>query len=252
MKVCASISIALALIGTVAVPASTAAIREEFRGRFSRDCGNGQTCHLDIDDMKSKTTLEITFSVEGKGKPCQWTVHGVFDKGLDGPVARDPYGNYYFYLTRQADGRLYSSGTMLQICMQLPTDQYFTSDAQTLIEYRSVYDHNGSLTDVDPEGGTILYRKPSKRMSATVKSGEVLFKAGAPWNPYDDKALVRGTAYAFKSGCDPAPYEVVGTQEGWHTLVLRGPAPVREKNGCRVIGYRMNGNSTLKFVSLGD
>lgn len=37
-----------------------------------------------------------------------------------------------------------------------------------------------------------------------------------------------------------------------HLPILKAPAPVREKNGCRVIGYKTNGNSTLKFVSLGD
>ncbi|KSV66644.1 hypothetical protein N182_35080 [Sinorhizobium sp. GL2] len=244
----------IALISLLALANSTlaASSREEFRGRWSRDCGKGQTCHLDIDDMKSGKAVEITFSVEGKGEACSWSVDAVYDKGFGGPVAHDPYGNYYFYLTIQEDGRLYSSGTMLPNCGPQPTDQYFTSDAQALIDYRSVYDHNGSEMDVDPAKGTIMYREPKRSVSGTVKLGTLLFKADEPWDIYDDKAVVRGTAYVFKKGCAPAPYPVSGHHDGWHTLVLRGPAPIREKNGCKVIGYKKTGNSTLKFVSLGD
>ena len=250
MKLILATSLALAAF-TTAVTVS-AATREEFRGRWSRDCGDGQTCHLDIDDMKSRKTIEITFSVEGNGESCSWEVDAVYDKGFGGPVAQDPYGNFYFYLTIQEDGRLYSSGTMVPTCGPQPLDQYFTSDAQVLIDYRSVYDHNGSQTDVDPAKGTIMYREPKKSISGTVKPGALLFKADAPWDIYDDNAVVRGTAYVFKKGCAPAPYTVSGHHEGWHTLVLQGPAPVREKNGCKVIDYKNNGNSTLKFVSLGD
>jgi hypothetical protein len=126
------------------------------------------------------------------------------------------------------------------------------TNTQALIDYRSVYDHNGSLTDIDPTMGTITYREPKKSISGTVKPGALLFKADKPWDIYDDKTVVRGIAYVFKKGCAPAPYSVSGHHEGWHTLILEGPAPIREKSGCKVIGYRKNGNSVLKFVSLGD
>ncbi|WP_284778499.1 hypothetical protein [Agrobacterium sp. lyk4-40-TYG-31] len=104
------------------------ASREEFRGSWSRYCGNGQTCHLEIDDTKSRKAIEITFSIEGKGEACKWSVDAVYNKDWGGPVAHDPYGNYYFYLTIHKDGRLYSSGTMLPNCGPQPVDQYFVSD----------------------------------------------------------------------------------------------------------------------------
>lgn len=244
---------AFACIIASAVSVSAAATREELRGRWSRDCGNGQTCHLDIDDMKSKKTVEITFSVEGGGgSDCTWSVDAIFDKAFGGPVARDPYGNYYFYLTRQPDGRLYSSGTMLSNCGPQPTDQYFTSDAQAMLDSRAISDHNGSGMLVNPGEGTITYYKPKASISDTVKVGTLLFKADAPWDPYDDAAMIKGTAYVFKRGCEPAPYPVSGHHAGWHTIVLKGAAPVREKTGCRIVDYKMNGNSSLKFVSWGD
>lgn len=252
MKSTAFLSVILLSISASTALADRVASREEFRGRWSRDCGSGRTCHLDVDDMKSKRTVQITFSINGKDANCKWSVDAIYDSGFGGPVAKDPYGKYYFYLTRHEDGRLYSSGTMLSNCGPQPTDQYFTSDAQGLVDNREVFDHNGSAMTVDPSLGTIVYRDPKKSISNTVKAGAVLFKANAPWDPYDDKAVIRGTAYVHKLGCDPAPYEVSGHQQGWHTLVLRGRAPVREKTGCRVIDYRVNGKSTLKFVSWGD
>lgn len=118
-------------------------------------------------------------------------------------------------------------------------------------DMRSLFDHNGSDVIVQPGEGKIAYEAPKKSISGAVFRGMILF-TGQPWDPYDDKAIVKGTAYVFKKGCMPAPYEVSGRQEGWHTLVLKGPAPVREKNGCDVVGYEMNGNSTLKFVTLSD
>ncbi|MBD9372899.1 hypothetical protein IB238_09745 [Rhizobium sp. ARZ01] len=262
-------SITLVSILASASTVSAAANREDFRGRWSRDCGNGMTCHLDIDDTKSQKTVEISFSIEGNGASCSWSVDSVYQKDWGGPVARDPYGNYYFYLTIHDDRRLYSSGTMLPNCGPQPLDQYFVSDpvlgapanevstvsdedAQAMIDNRSIFDHNGSAMNIDPSRGTIVYRDPKKSIAGTVKSGALLFKADAPWDPYDDKTIVKGTAYVFKKGCDPAPYEVSGRQQGWHTLVLKGVAPVRAKNSCKVIGHKMNGNSTLKFVSWGD
>ncbi|MFB4375965.1 hypothetical protein RAC92_20585 [Agrobacterium sp. CR_3] len=245
-------SVFLLSISASTAAADRVASREEFRGHWSRDCGNDQTCHLDIDDMKSRTVMRITFSIEGKGATCTWWVDAVYDKGLGGPVAQDPYSNYYFYLTRQEDGRLYSSGTMLPTCGSQPTDQYFTSDAQTSVDNREVFDHNGSAVIVSPSKGTIIYRDPKMSIAGTVKPGALLFKANAPWNPYDDNTVIRGTAYVFKEGCDPAQYSVSGHQQGWHTLVLKGAAPVREKNGCKIVDYKMNNNSTLKFVSRGD
>lgn len=127
-----------------------------------------------------------------------------------------------------------------------------SSAAADLVSNREISDHNGSAMRVDPAEGTITYYKPKASIAGTIKPGTVLFQADAPWDPYDDSALIRGTAYVFKKGCEPAPYPVSGRHSGWHTITLKGAAPVREKSGCKVIGYKMNGNSTLKFESWGD
>lgn len=254
MKLIAAISIPMLLLGVTTGFAETVSGNSDFQGRWSRDCDQGRTCHLEIKDTKSKRAVEVTFSVEGNGSSCKWSVNAVYDRGFGGPVARDPHGNYYFYLTRQKDGRLYSSGTMLSNCGPQPTDQYFASDgdAQAIVDNREVFDHNGSAMIVSPSQGTIIYRDPKKSIADTVKRGALLFKASAPWDPYDDDAVISGTAYVFKRGCEPAPYEVSGRQHGWHTLVLKGAAPVRAKANCEITGYKMSGNSILKFVSWGD
>lgn len=232
--------------------AASAATREDFRGRWSRDCGNGLICHVDVDDTKDRRIVEIAFSVEGRGEPCRWSVNAVFNPEFNGPVAMDPYGNYGFYLTIMKDGRLYSSGTMLQICADLPRDQYYTADVPAEVDSANIYDHNGSAVRVDPRSGIISYDYPKRSIAGTVRPGTVLFQANAPWNPDDDNAVVSGMAYVFKKGCAPAPYVVQGHHQGWHTLVLMGAAPVREKHGCRIVDYRMNGNSVLKFAVIGD
>lgn len=291
MKILLATCIALASAAASATTVSAAASRDDFQGRWSRDCGNARTCHLDIDNEGPAGSVSITFSVEGSGESCTWAVDAGYQQDWGGPVAYDKAGNYFFYLTIHDDGRLYSSGTMVPICGPQPLDQYFVSsssaqasrqvetqaaieplsqptnqaetrteaiqvvandDARAMVENRNVFDHNDSAMLVDPGEGTIMYRDPKRSIAGTVRPGTLLFQAVAPWDPYDDSAIVRGTAYVFKKGCAPAPYEVSGRQEGWHTLVLKGAAPVREKKGCRVIGYKMNGNSTLKFVSWGD
>ncbi|WP_152599527.1 hypothetical protein [Hoeflea sp. BAL378] len=119
------------------------------------------------------------------------------------------------------------------------------------LKMRQLFDHNGSDVTIRPERGTIVYTEPKASISGAVRPGTLLFQS-EPWDPYDAEAVIRGTAYVFKKGCPPAPYQVTGRHEGWHTLVLKGAAPVRSKTGCKVIDYRMNGNSTLKFVSWGD
>lgn len=139
------------------------------------------------------------------------------------------------------------SGKIAQSARQEADEQ-----ARMLVEYREIYDHNGSQTFVNAIDGVITYTEPKRAIAGTVKPGTVLFRASKPWDIYDAQAVIRGTAYVFKKGCAPAPYDVSGHHDGWHTLILKGAAPVREASGCKVIGYRMNGNSTLRFESLGD
>lgn len=64
---------------------------------------------------------------------------------------------------------------------------------------------------------------------------------------------ISGTADVFKKGCDPAPYPVSGGfRTSWHTIILKGTAPVRAKGSCEVTGYKNNGNSLLEFQNLDD
>lgn len=115
------------------------------------------------------------------------------------------------------------------------------------------FDHNGSRMMMDHRNGTITYAKPKKSIAGSIKPGTVVFK-GEPWDQYDTKRGIRGTAYVFKKGCEPAPYAVSGGLYGsWHTLVLKGAAPVRAKNGCAIEGYSMKSpNAVLKFESYMD
>lgn len=69
-----------------------------------------------------------------------------------------------------------------------------------------------------------------------------------------------GTAYTFRKGCPPAPYAVSGgfvagaTIYDHDRIILRGASPVREKNGCALVGYTTDsGNAELIFtLNYGD
>jgi hypothetical protein len=114
------------------------------------------------------------------------------------------------------------------------------------------FDHNGSIVIVDHKRGMIVYKQPRKAIAGTIKAGDVLFK-GEPWDQYEMGRSIRGTAYIFKKGCDPAPYRVEGGfRMSWHTIVLKGVAPVRAKGSCEVTGYNGDGNSSLEFQNLDD
>lgn len=91
--------------------------------------------------------------------------------------------------------------------------------------------HNGSEVMIDPETGIVAYSDPKASLRPVVKVGTVLFR-GTLW----PENAVKGTAYAFKEGCPPAPYPVRGRySDHAYRLTLRGPGPVRE--GCEVVGY---------------
>ncbi|MGI2035727.1 hypothetical protein ACRQ1B_25430 [Rhizobium panacihumi] len=113
--------------------------------------------------------------------------------------------------------------------------------------------HNDSLMAMDHRRGVIVYQRPKKSIAGTVKPGMVVFK-GEPWDQYDVKRGIRGTAYAFKKGCAPAPYPVSGGLfMSWHTVVLKGAAPVWAKKGCAIEGYSWKSpNAALKFESMID
>ncbi|WP_247877645.1 hypothetical protein [Brucella pituitosa] len=115
------------------------------------------------------------------------------------------------------------------------------------------FDHNGSLMLVDHKNGIIAYKSPKKSIRGTISPGQVLFK-GHPWDYFATGRPIEGTAYVFKKGCSPAPYRVKGQLEGtWHTLVLRGAAPVRKKGSCNIEKYSLTSpNAELRFESILD
>lgn len=111
--------------------------------------------------------------------------------------------------------------------------------------------HNDSLMVVDPKRGMIIYKEPKPSIRGVVKPGDVLFYSEMPWDMYDSSATISGTAWVFKKGCDPVGYRVQGgLRKTWHTLVLRGEAPVRKKGSCEIAGLsKTSGNAELVFES---
>lgn len=101
----------------------------------------------------------------------------------------------------------------------------------TVVPSGRPWTHNGSEVMIDPETGIVAYSDPKASLRSVVKAGTVLFR-GTLW----PESAVKGTAYAFKEGCPPAPYPVRGQySEHAYRLTLRGPGPVRR--GCEVVGY---------------
>lgn len=107
-----------------------------------------------------------------------------------------------------------------------------------------IYEHNGSVIDWFVVGDriTATYTTPRATLvTAGVNSGALLFEGA-----YEGKRIA-GTAYLFRHGCKPAPYEVVG----YHTndsIILRGPAPKWAKKSCNIIGYDARSpNASLVF-----
>lgn len=90
--------------------------------------------------------------------------------------------------------------------------------------------HNGS--DMELTDTRIVYSAPKASIRDVVRPGTILVEGR--WNG----ERFEGTAYAFKKGCPPAPYQVSGSKvekPGQLDLVLRGAGPVRQ--GCVVVGY---------------
>lgn len=105
------------------------------------------------------------------------------------------------------------------------------------------YDHNGSIVHFDYRKGTVFYSSPKESIEKLIPQNSVLFRGTiVPGGP------IKGMAFTFKNGCEPAPYVV----EGWYgddDVVLTGKAPVRE--GCKVVGYTEHSpNAKLVFQVL--
>ncbi len=102
--------------------------------------------------------------------------------------------------------------------------------------------HNGSRVRVYEKAGLIVYQQPRRSIADAIKSGDVLFRG-----QITERGIV-GTAYVFKTGCEPIPYTVSGDGYNLVHFVLRGTAPVRDKNSYAVVGASSaSKNSTLSF-----
>lgn len=99
----------------------------------------------------------------------------------------------------------------------------------------SVFEHNGSIIEWFVVGDTIkaTYSLPRPGLAKSgVEPGATLFEGA-----YEGDRIV-GKAFAFKSGCAPASYQVIGRHLDNKQTVLDGPAPLR--SGCSVTGYSTN------------
>lgn len=109
-----------------------------------------------------------------------------------------------------------------------------------------LYRHNGSIIEFfwdDGAGETFegVYLRP--RAGLRVAPGTRLIEGSASAD-----GTVGGEAFVFKGGCRPAGYYVTGSfSEDGNTLSVTGEAPIRALNGCQIVGYRNNNNSSLVF-----
>ncbi len=98
-----------------------------------------------------------------------------------------------------------------------------------------VYEHNSSVMKVDVSGKQveIKYLSPRPGLPLNVQLGTVLFEGGVN----ERSGRIEGNAYAFRAGCKPVPYWVVGDfVEGDKYLVLSGARPVIDRRTCTIVG----------------
>jgi hypothetical protein len=107
-----------------------------------------------------------------------------------------------------------------------------------------IYEHNGSVINWFVVNGeaTATYATPkASLLTSGIQEGTVVFKG------FEEGSRITGTAYTYRKGCAPAPYEVVGYFSG-NNIVLSGPSPVRAKGGCDVLSYTLDSpNAKLVF-----
>ncbi len=118
----------------------------------------------------------------------------------------------------------------------------------------TTWDHNGSVMVMREDGDsvTITYDEPRTSIRKQgVRRGTVLFEGMLVGS-----GRLSGTAYVFRQGCEPAPYDASGAYRsgsGQDRLILNGDAPVRVSGGCRVTGYVSSGsNARLVFTLIGS
>lgn len=103
--------------------------------------------------------------------------------------------------------------------------------------------HNGSqMVWTKTKNGRVEIRYSIPQPGLSAKEGELLFEGQV-----DIRGRYTGTAYVFKNGCPPAPYDVEGNDVRGN-IVLVGNAPIRERESCAIVGSKLRGrNSRLIF-----
>ncbi len=234
----------------------------------------GQNQYLAISDGKGGWNVNLGFEStqfkyheRGDGKFPDIELLG---RGFCFPIWRYYHGSYGIWKTCSDDNKLVYADTAKWVNSGVPRDagvetqDVVAAEPDAAVASKVTYsretdlrgpqfDHNGSLVVVDPKRGLIIYKEPKKSIAGTVKPGDVLFR-GKPWDLYEAGTSVHGTAYVFRKGCDPQPYEVSGGQgQSWHTLILKGKAPVRDKKGCGIKSWtQTGGNAELVFENVDD
>ncbi len=106
---------------------------------------------------------------------------------------------------------------------------------------RETLEHNGSIVELQesPAGEMeIRYREP--RAALAIEPGTLLFRGA------EHDGQVKGEAFVFKAGCQPASYEESGRRENG-LLFLEGAAP-RRGIGCSLAGLsKSSRHSRLVF-----
>lgn len=111
------------------------------------------------------------------------------------------------------------------------------------------YAHNGSVVRASfyTNGAVRLEYDELRKGLPEGLRGATLFQGGI-----DKHGTVVGTAYTFKSGCNPAPYSVQGRLSAKGDLTLSGDAPLRDVTSCDVTGFSARSpNAKLTFVDVG-
>ncbi len=118
----------------------------------------------------------------------------------------------------------------------------------------STWTHNGSTMLMTDNGGsvTITYLDPRASIrNQGVRRGTLLFSGVMQKGEH-----LYGTAYVFRSGCQPAGYDVSGDftpDIGQERFELVGASPQRERDGCEVVGYSGSSKSgALEFSFVGS
>lgn len=104
-------------------------------------------------------------------------------------------------------------------------------DAPKPIHVDSASHNNSQMLISEWKDGAVEITYDVPRPGLPVAQGTLLFQGNVRGGRYS------GTAYAFKTGCAPAPYAVTGMRDDKrNVIVLTGAAPRRDPRSCELVG----------------